>query len=97
MRLGNRSPSNLYGTSHTDGQSANPVDDAVRTGARSQVERVIKTTAKLKAAAEAETCAEAQSHAAEESHQGVPPPSRSRSRTRTPSGHHWARPLASSP
>jgi NAD(P)H dehydrogenase (quinone) len=58
---------NPYGTSHTDGQGTIPVDDAVRTAARIQVERVIRTTAKLKAAAEAEARAAPRSHAAEES------------------------------
>ncbi|MGY5051265.1 NAD(P)H:quinone oxidoreductase [Streptomyces sp. 900105755] len=43
---------NPYGTSHADGQGTNPVDDTARTAARIQVERVIKTAAKLKATTE---------------------------------------------
>ncbi len=44
---------NPYGTSHADGQGTNPVNDATRTAARIQAERVIMMAAKLKAAAEA--------------------------------------------
>ncbi|MER6435864.1 NAD(P)H:quinone oxidoreductase [Streptomyces sp. NPDC001185] len=46
---------NPYGTSHADGQGTNPVDDTARAAARIQVERVIKTAAKLKTTAEAGT------------------------------------------
>ncbi|GAA5021370.1 NAD(P)H:quinone oxidoreductase type IV [Streptomyces siamensis] len=42
---------NPYGTSHVDGQGANPVDDVARAAARIQVERVIKVAGSLKAAA----------------------------------------------
>ncbi|MFI9219418.1 NAD(P)H:quinone oxidoreductase [Streptomyces werraensis] len=50
---------NPYGTSHADGQGANPVDDTTRTAARIQAERVIAMAAKLKAAAEAGAPADA--------------------------------------
>jgi NAD(P)H dehydrogenase (quinone) len=49
---------NPYGTSHTDGQGTNPVDDTTRTAARIQAERVVAMAAKLKAAAEAESLTE---------------------------------------
>ncbi|WP_028800012.1 NAD(P)H:quinone oxidoreductase [Streptomyces sp. 142MFCol3.1] len=42
---------NPYGTSHVDGQGANPVDDVARAAARIQAERVIKVAGALKAAA----------------------------------------------
>ncbi|MEU1199937.1 NAD(P)H:quinone oxidoreductase [Streptomyces sp. NPDC005813] len=41
---------NPYGTSHVDGQGANPVDDVARAAARIQAERVIKVAGALKAA-----------------------------------------------
>ncbi|MBJ6630463.1 NAD(P)H:quinone oxidoreductase [Streptomyces coelicolor] len=41
---------NPYGTSHVDGQGANPVDEVTRTAARIQVERVIKIAGAVKAA-----------------------------------------------
>jgi NAD(P)H dehydrogenase (quinone) len=41
---------NPYGTSHVDAQGNNPVDDATRTAARVQAERVVKITAQLKTA-----------------------------------------------
>ncbi|MFF0837738.1 NAD(P)H:quinone oxidoreductase [Streptomyces sp. NPDC003388] len=42
---------NPYGTSHADGQGANPVDEVTRTAARIQAERVVRIAATLKAAA----------------------------------------------
>ncbi|MBQ0887133.1 NAD(P)H:quinone oxidoreductase [Streptomyces sp. RM72] len=42
---------NPYGTSHVDGQGANPVDDVTRTAARIQAERVIKIAGAIRAAA----------------------------------------------
>jgi NAD(P)H dehydrogenase (quinone) len=41
---------NPYGTSHVDAQGNNPVNDATRTAARIQAERVVKIAAQLKAA-----------------------------------------------
>ncbi|MFE3162571.1 NAD(P)H:quinone oxidoreductase [Streptomyces sp. NPDC059224] len=42
---------NPYGTSHVDGQGANPVDDVTRTAAAVQAERVVRIAKALKAAA----------------------------------------------
>ncbi|SDP10978.1 NAD(P)H:quinone oxidoreductase [Actinacidiphila guanduensis] len=42
---------NPYGTSHADGQGANPVEEVTRTAARIQAERVVRIAATLKAAA----------------------------------------------
>ncbi|MCX4919094.1 NAD(P)H:quinone oxidoreductase [Streptomyces sp. NBC_00687] len=42
---------NPYGTSHVDGQGANPVDDTTRAAARIQAERVVKIAEKLQPAA----------------------------------------------
>lgn len=42
---------NPYGTSHVDGQGANPVDDVTRTAAAIQAERVVRIAKALKAAA----------------------------------------------
>ncbi|MTE17856.1 NAD(P)H:quinone oxidoreductase [Streptomyces sp. TRM43335] len=40
---------NPYGTSHVDAQGNNPVDDATRTAARVQAERVVRIASALKA------------------------------------------------
>ncbi|MFF2365196.1 NAD(P)H:quinone oxidoreductase [Streptomyces sp. NPDC058122] len=42
---------NPYGTSHVDGQGANPVDEATRTAAQIQAERVVRVAGVVKAAA----------------------------------------------
>ncbi|MER5602270.1 NAD(P)H:quinone oxidoreductase [Streptomyces sp. NPDC002265] len=42
---------NPYGTSHVDGQGANPVDEVTRTAARIQAERVVRLAGAFKAAA----------------------------------------------